>query len=118
MTESREDKAAAARARMVELAAKFIERTRGELATLRECLVKLAAGDASMLGEIHQLAHRMAGTGATLGLMPLSECAARIEYLAEIPAPGAVPDAATLAQIGAALDALEAQLPKETRAGG
>jgi chemotaxis protein histidine kinase CheA len=113
MTESREDKAAAARVRMTELAAKFIERTHGELATMREHLAKLAAGDASMLGEIHQLAHRMAGTGATLGLVPLSECAAHIEYLAEIPAPGAVPNAAALAQLGASLDALEKQLRSE-----
>ena len=113
MTESREDKAAAARARMAELAGKFLERTRGELTTMRENLAKLAAGDASMLGEIHQLAHRMAGTGATLGFVPLSECAAHIEYLAEIPAPGAVPNAAALAQLSDALDALEKQLRSE-----
>jgi len=118
MSDPRDDKAAAARARMAELAAKFIERSCGEVVMMREGLAKAAGGDMNALGEVHQLAHRMAGTGATLGFEQLGERAARLEYLVEIPAPGAVPDKSTLAQINAALDAVEAQLQSDAQAGG
>lgn len=105
---SREEKAAAAKSRMAELAAKFLDRTRGDIATMREGLSRLSAGQVGALGDIRHLAHRMVGTGATLGFDSISECAHVIERLTESCAPGVKPDADLRAEIGTALDALEA----------
>jgi chemotaxis protein histidine kinase CheA len=105
-----EDKVAAARARMAELAGKFIERSTGELATMRAAVAALEAGDASALGEIRHLAHRMAGTGATLGFETFSDRALDVEQLAERQAPGVAPDAAALERFAAAMQALENEL--------
>lgn len=107
---SRDEKAAATRTRMAELAAKFIDRTRGDVATMREGLARLAAGDAQSLGDIRHLAHRMVGTGATLGFEAISERAQVIEQLTETCAPGAIPEAGLREKMAAALDELEAVL--------
>jgi len=107
----------AARARMAELREKFIDRTQGELQTLRANFAALEAGDSAALGTIVHLAHRMTGTGATLGLEALSERAQEIEKLSEARGPGSQPDAATLARLGAAIGALAAELERTPRAG-
>ena len=62
---SREQKMDAARARMAELAAKFLDRTDGDLESMRGSLHRLATGDAAPVGDNRHLAHRMVGTGAT-----------------------------------------------------
>ena len=111
MNQTTEQRVAAARARLVELREKFIERSHGELATMRHSLAQLQAGEAAGLGEILRLAHRMAGTGATLGLDALSEHARRIEKLAES-SPGAATDAGALRTLSAAVDALAAELAR------
>jgi HPt (histidine-containing phosphotransfer) domain-containing protein len=110
MNESRDERRAAARVRMTELAAKFIGRTRGELGTMRDALTRLAAGDVAALGELHHLAHRISGTGATLGFEMLSDSAARIEKLVEGQAPGGVPEEFALAQITGAIESLDHEL--------
>jgi HPt (histidine-containing phosphotransfer) domain-containing protein len=112
-----EERVAAARARMAELKEKFIERTQGELPTLRSSLASLEAGDPAALGTIVQLAHRITGTGATLGLDALSDRAQEIEKLGEALAPGSPPDRATLSRLGAAIGALAAELERTPRAG-
>ena len=104
---SREEKAAAAKSRMAELAAKFVHRTRGDIATMREGLSRLAAGETGALGDIRHLAHRMVGTGATMGFDSISEHAHVIEQLTESCAPGVTPDAGLRAEIETALGALE-----------
>jgi HPt (histidine-containing phosphotransfer) domain-containing protein len=110
MSESREERMAAARTRMAELAAKFIDRSRADLNTMRDGLAKLAKGDLGALVEIRHLAHRMAGTGATLGFDALGECASRTEALIDSLPPGVPPDAAALARLAAGIGALESQL--------
>ena len=110
MNETREQRAAAARARMAEIAAKFIVRSSGEIGAMRDALTKLAAGDAAVLTEIRHIAHRMTGTGATLGFEQLSDCAATIEKLADAQAPGVVPAEFVLAQITGAVDSLAREL--------
>lgn len=113
MSEStREQKAHAARVRMAELAARFLERTQGDLATMREALSKVRAGDAKALGEIRNLAHRMVGTGATLGFEAISARASRVEQLIESIPVGTSPPAALLADLGSALEALETDFRK------
>jgi HPt (histidine-containing phosphotransfer) domain-containing protein len=110
---TREQKMAAARSRMAELAAKFLDRTVTDLASMRDGLGKLSAGDAAGLGEIRHLAHRMVGTGATLGFDALSDCAHCIEQLAESCAPGAMPDEGLREQLAGALDRLAAELRQQ-----
>jgi HPt (histidine-containing phosphotransfer) domain-containing protein len=99
--------------RLAELAARFLARTAGDLTAMYEGLGKLASGDAAGLGEIRHLAHRMVGTGATLGFESLSECAFRIEQLAESCTPGSLPDAALRERLREALAALSAEYEKQ-----
>ena len=115
MNQTQEERMAAARARLAELKQKFVDRSHGELVTLRGSLAALQGGDAAALGVIEQLAHRMSGTGATLGLDALSERAQRVESLAETRAAGAMPDAAALSGLGAAIEALAAELARTPR---
>jgi HPt (histidine-containing phosphotransfer) domain-containing protein len=110
MTETREQRLAAARTRLAELGAKFVERTRGDLRTMRAALEKAGAGDEGALAEIRHLAHRMAGTGATLGYEALGNRAAATEAIIDALPRGKPPDAHVLARLSADIGALEAQL--------
>jgi HPt (histidine-containing phosphotransfer) domain-containing protein len=102
VSQTREEKEAAAKRRMAELAAKFIERTRGELDSMRALLARFDTGDLQVLGDIRHLAHRMSGTGATLGFETLADCAYRVEQLSGSDANGL--------QLTTAVDALEVEL--------
>ena len=113
MNETREQKMAAAKARLAELAARFIERTQGDLRTMRSDLVKVGAGDAAALAQIRHLAHRMAGTGATLGFGALGERAAGTEAMIDALPGGALPDAQTIERLAADIGALESQLASD-----
>jgi HPt (histidine-containing phosphotransfer) domain-containing protein len=105
----RAERVAAARTRMAELAGKFIDRSATELATLRTALVALATGRTEALVEIRHLAHRMAGTGATLGFDALSDHAMRVEEICDSQMKSANP-ASGCAEIAAAVDAIESEL--------
>jgi len=58
----------------------------------RDLLARLGAGDTGVFKELEYLAHRISGTGASLGFESLSTCAAAIERLAEAQAGGAAAD--------------------------
>jgi HPt (histidine-containing phosphotransfer) domain-containing protein len=66
-----------------QLGVKFLERTLGEIATLQKLLVAARSGEAPAREELRHLAHRMHGTGATLGFPEISEQAGHIERLVE-----------------------------------
>lgn len=102
------EKVAAARARMAELASKFVVRTGGELVTLRAAL---DAGDREAFERIEYLAHRMAGTGATLGFDALADHALRIEVIADAHKAGPM-DAATRGEIETEVAGIETELKK------
>jgi chemotaxis protein histidine kinase CheA len=104
------DRAAAAQARLSELGQKFLERTAGDIDSMRQDLGRVAGGDAAAIGHIRHLAHRMVGTGATLGFDSLSELARRIETLAESCPPGDVPAEPFRVQLADAVDELAADL--------
>jgi HPt (histidine-containing phosphotransfer) domain-containing protein len=110
MNETREEKVTAARARIAELAAKFVERSRQDLRTMRDELAKVRAGDPAGLAPIRQLAHRMCGTGATLGFDALADAAARAETLIDKLPAGRPPDAAILENLAGEISALESEL--------
>ena len=111
MNQTTEERVAAARARLVELRVKLIERTHGELATMRQSLAQLQGGESAELGEIVRLAHRMSGTGATLGLDALGEQAQRVEKLAESLSSAAI-DAGARRTLTAAIESLAAELAR------
>ena len=106
------DRMAAAKSRLSELAAKFLDRTDGDIVTMRAGLERLGGGDTRPISEIRHLAHRMVGTGATLGFESLSEGARSIEVLTEGCPPGQMPDEQFRAQLAAALDALAGELQR------
>ena len=110
MSDTREERVAAAKVRMAELAEKFLDRTAGEIETMRMRLAQ-SAGDAAALAEIRNLAHRACGTGATLGFESLSEHAHRVEVLAAAQPPGSQADIAT------AIEELARELARQPRAG-
>lgn len=107
MTEpTRDQKLEASRARMAELAVRFLERTDADIAAMRGALGRLAAGDAGGIDEIRHLAHRMVGTGATLGFASLSASAHVVEKLTEECPTGLVPAEPVRANLEAAIEAL------------
>jgi HPt (histidine-containing phosphotransfer) domain-containing protein len=110
VSQSREEREAAAKARMAELAARFVERSAGEFAAMRDCLARVLAGDLHALDEIRHLAHRMGGTGATLGFDTLADCAQRIEKLTDSNRPGGDADASARLHLSTAVDAFGIEL--------
>jgi HPt (histidine-containing phosphotransfer) domain-containing protein len=109
---SREEKLHAARRRMADLATRFLDRSSDDLATMRAALQRFETGDASGVADIRHLAHRMVGTGATLGFDALAECAHRIEKFTETLAPGILPDETTRAGLADGLAAMQSELGK------
>jgi HPt (histidine-containing phosphotransfer) domain-containing protein len=76
------------RERIKLLAGQFLQRCSGDVVTLHALLIFMGNGDAKVFdarvfGELEHLAHRICGTGASLGFESLSTCAAAIERLAE-----------------------------------
>jgi len=109
---SREEKLAAAQSRMKELATKFLDRSVNDVASMRGALSKLAQGQLESVVDLRQLAHRMVGTGATLGLENIAQRAHDIESIADGCAPQTLPDENTRGRFASALDALEAELQR------
>jgi chemotaxis protein histidine kinase CheA len=107
---TREEKMAAAQARMAELAKKFLDRSAGDLVVMRADLAKLAQGQREAVTDLRQLAHRMVGTGATLGFETIAARAHDLESIAEGCAPDSVPDEDIRGRFSTAMDALEAEL--------
>jgi HPt (histidine-containing phosphotransfer) domain-containing protein len=69
--------------RLNQLGVKFLQRTMGEIASLRDCLARARSGESQALEPLQHLAHKIHGTGATLGFAAISVCAEKIERLAE-----------------------------------
>jgi HPt (histidine-containing phosphotransfer) domain-containing protein len=109
---SREEKLEAARTRMAELARRFLDRSEMDLAAMQGGLRRIGEGDTTAVGDIRHLAHRMVGTGATLGFEALSECAQQLEKLTEKCLPGTLPGDDARDRIACELDALQAELRK------
>jgi HPt (histidine-containing phosphotransfer) domain-containing protein len=105
LTEGGERDPAAVRARMAELARKFIARTEEDLVQMRAALDSDGG-----LEQIRQLAHRACGTGGSLGLTALSDAAGVLERLVESIPGSTAPGAAERARVAAGIDAVAAQL--------
>jgi HPt (histidine-containing phosphotransfer) domain-containing protein len=62
------------------LSGKFLERTAAQAVTLRILIDSLQAGD---VASMHEIAHKIHGSGAMLDFPAVSECAGEIERLSE-----------------------------------
>jgi len=100
----------AVKSRLGELARKFVTRTTGDLALMREGLARVDSGDRAGLEQIQQLAHRACGTGGTLGLCALSDAAGALERTIEACPAGTLPDADARTEIAARIEAIAAAL--------
>jgi HPt (histidine-containing phosphotransfer) domain-containing protein len=85
------------RERIKQLAGEFLQRCSRDVVSLRALLARLRSGestvfDAAVFKELEHVAHRICGTGASLGFESLSTRAAAIERLAEGQAGGVTAD--------------------------
>ena len=80
---SHEANQARLRDEVARLAGKFLERTGVQAVTLEQLNESLQAGDSSGLASMHEIAHRIHGSGATFNFPAVSACAGEIERLSE-----------------------------------
>jgi HPt (histidine-containing phosphotransfer) domain-containing protein len=69
--------------KIADIGSRYIQRTAGELAGLRDMIVKARAGDAGALQDIEHLAHKIYGSGAMFGFEAVSERARALELVAK-----------------------------------
>lgn len=67
--------------RLKQLGEQFLQRTYRETASMHELLAQVRSGDGAAFDQIRHLAHKIHGTGATLGFNSISDCAGKIELL-------------------------------------
>ncbi len=89
---SEADKHVAMRAQLKELAAQFLQRCLADMTTAHALLGRLYGGEPEVINDLAQLAHRVAGTGGSLGFDSISRSAAAIERFAERQIAGERPD--------------------------
>jgi chemotaxis protein histidine kinase CheA len=98
------------RERIAQLAAQFLQRCAREVAASRDLATRLRGGDAGAFKEWQHLAHRIRGTGGSLGFESLSTCAAAIERLAEARAGSTTPDPEVTERLMEHVGRLEAEI--------
>ncbi len=112
----REEQRAVMREKMRPLAARFLERCAGDMLSARELLARLPAGDLDAFEQLERLAHRIRGTGASLGLESLDESARAIEVLSAAHRCGGSPEPHVAEQLAAHAERLERQIALLIRA--
>lgn len=70
------------RAKMVQIAGRYVERVTREVVQLRTLVDNAASGNLDLIREIEVLTHRMHGSGAMLHFDEISSCAGELERLA------------------------------------
>lgn len=99
------------RERMQQLGAKFAQRTRGELVSMRAFVEQARQGDAGAVRSLEMFAHKIHGTGATFGLAAISGSAGEIERLASQVLAGAAEfDDTCAARASEIIERLQAEL--------
>jgi HPt (histidine-containing phosphotransfer) domain-containing protein len=71
------------RAALSELAQRFMQRARAEIATAGALLERARGGEQAALEELHHLIHRLHGSGAAFGFGAISQRARAVEQLCE-----------------------------------
>jgi CheY-like chemotaxis protein len=101
------------REQVAQRAGTFLESTGVQAMTLRQLSDSLQAGDSSCLASMHEIAHKIHGSGATFNFPAVSACAGEIERLSQnLLAPKHVNDLASEAQIRTRLQASIQQLAR------
>jgi HPt (histidine-containing phosphotransfer) domain-containing protein len=106
------------RERIKQLAGEFLQRCSRDVLSARELLARSGTGDAGVFKELEYLAHRINGTGASLGFASLSTCAAAIERLAEAQAGVATADQKVAERFMEYIAALEIDLDRLIQSSG
>jgi chemotaxis protein histidine kinase CheA len=70
------------RAKMVQIAGRYMERVTREVVQLKTMVDNAASGNLDVVREIETLTHRMHGSGAMLQFHEISGCAGEMERLA------------------------------------
>lgn len=70
------------RAKMVQIAGRYLERVIKEIVQLRTLVDSAASGNLGVVREIEALTHRMHGSGAMLHFEDISGCAGELERMA------------------------------------
>ena len=77
--------------KIADIGGRYIQRTAGEIAGLRDMIAKVRAGDAAASKEIEHLAHKIYGSGAMFGFEAVSDQARVLELAArDVTDPGTV----------------------------
>lgn len=84
-TDNPTEKRTAIATRMEQLCTTFLQRSAAELHTARGFFDRLSTGDAAGATDLRHLAHRIKGTGGSLGLGSVSDHAADLERWVEDP---------------------------------
>jgi len=69
--------------KIADIGGRYLLRTSGELARLRELVDQVRAGNSAALKDIAQLAHKIYGSGAMFGFEAISERARELELAAK-----------------------------------
>lgn len=94
------------------LGARFAQRTLSELPAMRDACVGLSQGNEDSRQQLKRWAHKVRGTGASIGLTDVSARAGEIEDLLSSGGTASLAD-----QLAAKLAGLEAELAKRLDAG-
>ena len=106
------------RERINQLAERFLQRCSQDMVSIRELMTRLNTDDRSALKELEHLAHRMCGTGASLGFESLSERAASVERLSEEQVQGSTMDSEALKRLSTYVMQLESEIAALIRTRG
>jgi HPt (histidine-containing phosphotransfer) domain-containing protein len=96
-----------------DIGGRYIQRTAGELAGLRELIEQVRAGNMAVVKDIEHLAHKIYGSGSMFGFEAVSEQARELELAAKEPV-----DLQMVEKLQRYADALEAQVQAALRARG
>lgn len=69
--------------KIADIGGRYIQRTAGEIAGLRDLIGKARAGSAAALKDVEHLAHKIYGSGAMFGFEAVSERAHELELTAK-----------------------------------
>ena len=69
--------------KIADIAGRYIQRTAGELAGLRDLIAKVRAGNTAAVKDIELLAHKIYGSGSMFGFEAVSEQARELELAAK-----------------------------------
>lgn len=69
--------------KIADIGGRYIQRTAGEIAGLRDMIARVRAGNASAGKDIEHLAHKIFGSGAMFGFEAVSEQARALELAAK-----------------------------------